>query len=111
MDVYFANDRLLDLLTSQDKLRRRFGPENARLIARRLDNLRFAADLETMRSLPGRTHELTGDRSGTFAIVLKHGYRLIVEPAEVPPPRKPDGGLDWKRIRSVVVVTVEDYHD
>lgn len=111
MDVYFADERLAKLLASQKSLTRRFGPENARLIARRLDNLRFAADLETMRTLPGRTHELTGDRAGTFAIVLKHGYRLIIEPEEDPPPRKPDGGLDWKQIRSVIVVAVEDYHD
>ena len=111
MDVYFANGRLEKLLTTQKSLRRRFGPENARLIARRLDNLLFATNLDMMRTLPGRTHELTDDRAGTFAIVLKHGYRIIIEPAENPPPRKLDGGLDWKQIRSVVVVGVEDYHD
>ena len=111
MDVYFANERLATLLSSHKSLRRRFGNENAGLIARRLDNLRFAADLAGMRSLPGRTHELTADRAGTFAIDLKHGYRLIVEPGENPPPRKPDGGLDWKQIRSVVVMAVEDHHD
>ena len=111
MDVYFGSERLATLLQSPKKLSRTYGPENARLIPKRLDNLRFAASLEDVRHLPGRLHELTGDRAGTLAIVLKDGLRLIIEPAETPAPRKPDGGLDWRAITAVVVVALEDYHD
>lgn len=111
MEVYFESEKFADLLESDRKRVREFGAENARWIQKRLDNLQFASNLEAMRSLPGRTHELVGDRAGTFAIDLKHGYRLIIKPAEEPPPRKPDGGLDWQAITEVVVVEVEDYHD
>jgi proteic killer suppression protein len=111
MDVFFESERLANLLESTKKLSQTYGPENAKLIPRRLDNLRFASSLEDMRTLPGHTHELLGDRAGTFAIDLKHGYRLIIEPADDPAPRKPDGGLDWRAITAVVVVAVEDYHD
>ncbi len=111
MDVYFESQKFAELIGNERKRTREFGPENAKWIKKRLDNLRFATNLEAMRNLPGRTHELTGDRAGTFAIDLKHGDRLIVKPAEDPPPRKPDGGLDWQAITSVVVVTVENYHD
>ncbi|MCB0201148.1 MAG: killer suppression protein [Anaerolineae bacterium] len=111
MDVYFGSERLANLLQSPNKLSRTYGAENAKLIPKRLDNLRFAANLEEMHHLPGHLHELSGDRAGTLAIVLKHGLRLIIEPAEEPAPRKPDGGLDWRAITAVVVVAVEDYHD
>lgn len=42
---------------------------------------------------------------------LQGGMRLILKPVDEPPPRKPDGGLDLKAIRAVVIVGVEDYHD
>lgn len=111
MDVCFSSERLANLLQSPTRLSRTYGAENAKLIPKRLDNLRFAANLEEIRHLPGRLHELTGDRAGTLAIVLKHGLRLIIEPADDPAPLKPDGGLDWRAITAVVVVDVEDYHD
>ena len=111
MEVCFISPKLADLIQDKRKRTREFGPENAKWIQKRLDNLRFASNLEAMRSLPGRTHELTGDRAGTLAIDLKHGFRLIIEPADDPPPRKEDGGLDWQAITSVLVVEVEDYHD
>jgi len=36
--------------------------------------------------------------------------------APTPPPairhiRKPDGGLDWSKVKSIRIVKVEDYHD
>lgn len=111
MEVYFESKKFAELIENDRKMARAFGPENAKWIQKRLDNLRLVTNLEEMRSLPGRTHELVGDRAGTFAIDLKHGYRLIIKPAEEPPPTKPDGGLDWQAITAVVVVEVEDYHD
>ncbi len=111
MEVLLESERLADLLQSTKKMRKAYGAENAKWIPRRLDSLRFAATLEEMRALPGRTHELRGDRAGTFAIDLKHGYRIIFAPAEEPPPRKADGGLNWQAIRSIVILAVEDYHD
>ncbi|RIK32764.1 MAG: killer suppression protein [Chloroflexi bacterium] len=111
MDVYFASERLAKLLQTPRACTREFGPANAKWIPRRLDNLRFAANLHVMYSLPGGLHPLHGDRAETFAIKLQHGYRLIIAPADTPPPRKPDGGLDLEAIRSVTVLAVEDYHD
>lgn len=111
MEVLFVSERIAKQFQSEQALRKTFGPENAKWIVKRMDNLRYADNLEVMRSLPGRTHELTGDRSGTLAIDLKHGRRLLIEPADEPPPTKPDGGLDWQAVRSVIVIGVEDYHD
>ena len=111
MDVFFGSVRLEKLLLSRKELTRTYGAENAKVIKRRLDNLHIARNLEQARNLPGGLHALHGDRAGTFAIRLKGGLRLIIAPAAEPPPRKPDGGLDWNAIVAVVVIAVEDYHD
>lgn len=63
-----------------------------------------------MRTLPGRCHELTGDRKGELAVDLRGPYRLVFEPADNPPPVKEDGGLDWRRVTAVRILEVEDYH-
>lgn len=38
-------------------------------------------------------------------------WRLVLEPANDPLPRKEDGGLDLARITAVEIVEVIDYHD
>ena len=63
-----------------------------------------------MRTLPGRCHELTGDRKGTLSIDLDGPYRLIFEPAENPPPVKTDGGLAWELVTAIRILEVEDTH-
>ncbi len=83
----------------------------AEKIRARLDDLQAAPTLATMRGLPGRCHELTGNRAGQLSLDLVHPYRLIFEPADEPPPRKSDGGLEWEEVRAVRVLSVEDTHE
>ena len=89
---------------------REYGADNAKRIRKRLDDLAAAPDLATMRTLPGRCHELTGNLAGLLAIDLKHPFRLIFEPANDPVPTKADGGLDWTAVTAVRMLRVEDYH-
>lgn len=73
-------------------------------------DLSAAPTLEDLRTLPGRLHELTGDRKGQLALDLQQPYRLVIEPTEEPAPVKDDGGLDWRRITAVTIVEIVDYH-
>ena len=83
----------------------------AKIIRRRLDELNAAESLAIMRTLPqARCHELTADRKGQLSVDLKHPHRLIIEPADDPVPRKPDGGLDWNKVTCIRVIEVEDTH-
>ncbi len=66
--------------------------------------------MEELRHLPGRCHELIGNRAGQLSLDLDHPYRLIFEPADEPIPQKDDGGLDWTMVTSVVIIGVEDTH-
>lgn len=110
MNVYFANERLERMLTAPREATKRYGPQNARAIALRLDNLMVAESLEEMKNMPGGIHELKGDRKGSFAIRLSGGWRMVIEPTYDPIRTMPGGGIDWAEVRSVTVVEVVDYH-
>lgn len=110
MDILFATKRLAKQCVSDSTRAKAFGADIAKVLRRRLDQLRAADDLAVMRTLPGRCHELTGDRKGELAVDLRGPYRLVFEPADNPPPVNEDGGLDWRRVTAVRILEVEDYH-
>jgi proteic killer suppression protein len=110
VDIAFANTRLEKLVSSKRDLQRKLGQRGAQKVAAHVASLRAAARLEEFKHLPGRCHELDGSRAGQLALDLPDGKRLIFEPASNPPPKKPDGGLDWTAVRSVRLLEIEDYH-
>lgn len=112
MDILFQDRTLKKIYNDQSQLTRVYGAKRAKLLRRRLDDLRAVDNLDVIRCFPQtRCHELKGDRKGTLAVDLDHPYRLIFEPANSPVPIKPDGGLDWIRVTAISVLAVEDYHD
>ena len=90
---------------------RAWGPRQSETLRRRLDQLRAAPTLGEMRNLPGRCHELTGDRAGQLSLDLVHPMRLIFEPADEPIPALEDGGLNWNQVRTVRILEIADTHD
>ena len=110
MDIEFKTKRLAADCNQDQRAQRRWGAGNARRLRRRLDDLRAAANLADFRKVHPRCHELKGDRQGQLAIDLVHPFRLIVEPADDPPPTRADGGLDWTKVEFLRIVEVEDYH-
>ena len=111
MDILFKTDSLRDRCSVWKKAVRAWGQPRAKLIRRRLDQLRAADVLAVMRRLPGRCHELKGDRKLQISLDLDGPYRLIFEPADNPAPLKEDGGLDWEAVTSVRILGIEDTHD
>ncbi len=107
----FKNSKFQRDCNDQKLLKKNHGADRAKRIRRRLDQLRDANVLEDMRNLPGRCHELLQDRAGQLSLDLDHPYQLIFEPANEPIPRKPDGGIDWNQVTSVIILGVEDTHD
>jgi plasmid maintenance system killer protein len=111
MEIRFASGKFAREANDSRQLVRTYGDRRAKLIRRRLDELRAAESLADLRNLPGpRCHELRGDRKGQISVDLDHPYRLLFTPAE-PVLYRTDGGLDWDRIESVVILGVEDTHD
>lgn len=110
MEILFATRRLEKLCNSERQLVRALGQQRAKVLRRRIDQLRAVENLEVMRALPGRCHELTGDRKGKLSIDLDGPYRLLFEPADNPPPVKQDGGLEWRLVTAIQILEVEDTH-
>ncbi len=110
MDILFASERLRRDLSIQRDLQKGWGNDGAKKITLRLQQLAAVTNLAEMRNLPGRCHELTGDRAGYLAVDVHQPYRLIFRPTADPPPRKPDGGLDWTEVESITVTEIVDYH-
>lgn len=111
MEIVFRTVKLQKIFNSEKELRKTYGDENARAIMRRMAVLASATNLSQVSRLPPeRCHELTGSRSGEFAVDVKQPYRLIFVPDYDSIPRKSDGGIDLAAVTRIKVLTVEDYH-
>jgi len=112
MDIFFRTTKLQKVCNTDHICRKKMGEGRAKLVRQRLDDLKAANCLETMRLLPqARCHELKGNRSGQLSVDLDHPYRLIFEPAHDRIPRKQDGGLDWGKVVAVRILEVADTHE
>lgn len=88
-----------------------FGANRAKRLGVRLSAMLAALNLEALRNVPGRIHELKGDRRGQFAADLDGPFRLIFEPVLSEKERKDYvGGFNWSLITHVRVLDVENYH-
>ena len=111
MQISFINKKLAKLLCAQKEVLRTYGPDNGRRILLRLQQMAAAANLAELSALPQtRVHELIGNRKEQISVDVKHPYRLLMAPDHPEIPRKPDGGLDWECITSVIVLEVADTH-
>lgn len=111
MDISFDSKKLETEVNDSRLLRRRHGERRATLLRRRLDELHAADTLSDMMSLPqARCHELLGDMKGLLSVDLDHPYRLIFSPLDSPPPKKPDGGLDWRGVKAILILGIENTH-
>lgn len=110
MDITFAKKGLEKQANDLGLCKRKMGEKRAKIYQQRLGALRAAKTLEDMRHVPGRFHELTGDRKGQWACDLDQPYRLIFRPQENPIPTNKDGSYVWVEIVAVEVVEIVDYH-
>ncbi len=111
MDIRFENRGFGDACNDFKRLVRKYNTHRAKLLRRRLDDLYAVPNLDAMRNLPGRCHELKGNREGQISIDLDGPYRLIFSPDHNPVPRKHDGGLDWTQVKAIIAIEVVNTHD
>jgi proteic killer suppression protein len=80
MKIKFSSDKFGKICNRQELLIRKYGPERAKRIRQRLDDLEAAGTLGDFRFLPGRCHELTADLEGLLSLDLDGPYRLYFRP-------------------------------
>src|SRR5690606_18199606 len=111
LDILFATPQL-DRLCHDDKLAKRtLGPDSARKLRTRLDDLKAAANMAVCKALPGRFHPLNRDREGEYSVSLAGGHRLVFKPVATLMPTLVDGSIDLGKVATIRVVYVGDYHD
>jgi proteic killer suppression protein len=110
VEINFESKELARRCSEKKQRVRAWGSDGAKKVNLRLQQLQAARTLADMRALPGRCHELKGERAGHLSIDLHHPYRLVFRPTADPPPIKDDGGLDWTEVDAVTVMEIVDYH-
>lgn len=110
MEITFTDQKLEKLSADYNKCRQKMGDIRAKLFVTRLNALRDVATLEDVRNLPGRFHELKGERKGQWSCDLDHPYRLVFTAHENPIPTNEHGQYVWLEITGVIVIEIVDYH-
>lgn len=110
VEINFESKELARRCSEKKQRVRALGADGAKKLSLRLQQLQAAGTLADMRPLPGRCHELAGDRTGHLSLDLQHSYRLVLRPTADPPPMKNGGGLDWTEVDAVTVEEIVDYH-
>lgn len=111
VEIHFKSAKLQKTCNGAAALRKAYGEENASRIQRRLAVLEAAPSLSDVPAVPPeRCHPMKGDRAGAYAVDIKHPFRIVFAPTTQPPPRKPDGGVDLRKVTSVTILEIVDYH-
>ncbi|MDQ2731430.1 MAG: killer suppression protein [Armatimonadota bacterium] len=87
-----------------------FGPERAKRLRRRLDQMRASPSLAVFRLVHPRCHSLIGNRAGQWSADLDGPYRLLFEIADEPLPVDDNGGINFNEVQKVRILDVTDTH-
>ena len=110
MEILFRDKRLENITKSDAEMVKRFGKIRAEKIKQRLDQLRYANNLEDVRFLSGNYHELKNNRKGQWACDLDQPYRLIFTAAENPIPINRQGQYKWIETIGIEIIEIINYH-
>lgn len=110
IDVSWSSRQLQKACSTDKAGTQHWGPDQWKILRRRLVSLLAAGSLRDMAGVPGKCHALTSDRRGQFALALWGQYRLVFEPDQDPVPRLPDGAVDEAAVARIRVLEVVDYH-
>lgn len=111
MEITFKTKQLSKEINSAKRLVKKYGSTRARYIMRRMKVLAAAPTLaDVPHHPPERCHQLTADRDGQFAVIIKDQWRIVFEPNHEPIPRKEDAGIDLNEITKITITWIGDYH-
>jgi proteic killer suppression protein len=110
MKLFYASQKLQRTLDRKADCVRTYGAERAKIIIRRLGQIRAAPTMAELLLYPGRFHLLTANLAGHFSASISANYRLILRPHPAPAPTTSDGGLDTARVTECLVTEIGDYH-
>ncbi len=80
MQIVYADKELATCAGDKSFAVKKLGHRRANIYWARLETLKQTCNLGELKNMPGRFHELTGNRAGQWACDLDHPYRLIFKP-------------------------------
>lgn len=110
MDITFANKKLAKCANNFTYAQKKLGHERAVKYHQRMGDLRDVESFNDLQSLPGKFHNLSGNRSGQWSCDLDHPYRLIFEPAIKLIPTNVHGSPILTEMKIVEIIEIVDYH-
>ena len=109
MQIHIVSSLRSDL-SSEKVCRISWGQAMARVILRRLDQMKAAATLEDTKNLPGKYHELSGSRKGQLAVHLVEPWRMVFVPYGDAEIFFVKNSLVWSKVTEVEITEIIDYH-
>ena len=110
MQISYKNKKLCKQLTQSKKLEK-LGTRRAKLVERRLSEMKAVENLAILKQIPGpRLHPLVGNRQGQLSVDLDGQYRLIFIP-DTNSIHELLGRWDWERINKVKIMEIADPHE
>ena len=109
LGIDYKNNKLKKLCLVRKEADKKLGPNSGEKLRRRLADIDAALNVSEL--VAGRPHPYTGNKAGLFSLDLHGGDRLLFEPLEKPPPIKDDGGIDWSKVESILIVFIGDPHE
>jgi len=103
MQIAFSSKALRDTCADETKCAKQFGVEAARLLRRRLADLRAA---ESIDELPVGNVQQCSDPRGAISIELCDGYRIILQANHAKNPIHSNGDIDWSAVDRIKLFSV-----
>jgi len=103
-------DSKLEDLNDENLCRQQRGKDMAKIIFRRLSQIRAANTLDALRHTPGRWEELHGDRKGQFSVRLTGLWRLIFIPVGKQEEFLQSNAYLWNKIMKIKCIEIVNYH-
>lgn len=109
MEIEFATLELQNLCETEKIMRKKFGNACAIKLKARIADIQAATYVSEL--VCGKPHPLKYKRLGQFSISISGALRLIFECNNSPIPMTNDSAVDWNKVSSVKIISIEDYHE
>jgi plasmid maintenance system killer protein len=110
VDISFKTTKMAKTCINSKERVIAYGPERAKKIGLRLDQMRAAANLRVFKAVHPRCHPLSADRESQWSADLDGPYRLLFEIADDPVPLDPHGNIDLAEVQKVRIIQIADTH-
>ena len=110
MQIEYKSNKLKKTLSTPREIMTNYGTM-AKQVNKRIEELKAAVTLHDISLIPqANCHHLKGPLKGCLAVDISANYRIVFEPNNNPLPIHEEGGLDWKLVTDIKILSIEDYH-